>query len=66
MFPVMASSISSSVGCGFSRSSTAAVLTPTPDPFTMCLLAVPMIALYELGILLIGRNKAVDHASVAG
>lgn len=30
----------------------AAVLTPTPDPFTMLLVAVPMVVLYELGILL--------------
>lgn len=30
----------------------AAVLTPTPDPFTMVILLAPMILLYELGILL--------------
>jgi sec-independent protein translocase protein TatC len=30
----------------------AAVLTPTPDPFTMFLVMVPMVVLYELGILL--------------
>jgi sec-independent protein translocase protein TatC len=35
----------------------AAVLTPGQDPFSMTLLAVPMILLYELGILLVGRNK---------
>ncbi|MFZ4714184.1 MAG: twin-arginine translocase subunit TatC [Bacteriovoracaceae bacterium] len=29
----------------------AAVVTPTPDPFTMLILWVPLIALYELGIL---------------
>jgi sec-independent protein translocase protein TatC len=34
----------------------AAVLTPGQDPFSMLLLAVPMILLYELGILLIGRG----------
>jgi sec-independent protein translocase protein TatC len=34
-----------------------AVLTPTQDPFSMCLLAGPMIILYELGILLIGRQR---------
>ena len=34
----------------------AAVLTPGQDPFSMTLLAVPMILLYELGILLIGRS----------
>lgn len=35
----------------------AAVITPTGDPFTMMILAVPMYLLYELGIILIGRNK---------
>ncbi len=30
----------------------AAILTPTPDPFTMLLVLVPMVALYELGSLL--------------
>ncbi len=37
----------------------AAVLTPGQDPISMTLLAVPMILLYELGILLVGssRNK---------
>lgn len=35
----------------------AAVITPTGDPFTLMLLALPMCALYELGILLV-RDKA--------
>ena len=35
----------------------AAILTPGPDVFSQCMLAVPMIGLYELGILLMGRNK---------
>jgi sec-independent protein translocase protein TatC len=35
----------------------AAVLTPGPDVFSQVMLAVPMIALYELGILLVLRNK---------
>jgi sec-independent protein translocase protein TatC len=35
-----------------------AVLTPGQDPFSQCLLALPMIFLYELGILLIGRQKS--------
>jgi sec-independent protein translocase protein TatC len=35
----------------------AAVLTPGQDPFSMVLLAVPMLLLYELGILLVTGNK---------
>jgi sec-independent protein translocase protein TatC len=35
----------------------AAVLTPGQDPFSMTLLAIPMILLYELGILLISGGK---------
>jgi len=35
----------------------AAVLTPGQDPISMVLLALPMILLYELGILLISGNK---------
>jgi sec-independent protein translocase protein TatC len=36
----------------------AAILTPGPDVFSQCMLAVPMIGLYELGILLMGKSKA--------
>ncbi len=44
----------------------AAILTPTQDPFSMCLLAVPMIILYELGIWLVGRGKRhAVHADLA-
>ena len=35
----------------------AAILTPGQDPFSMLLLAIPMILLYELGIILIGHRK---------
>jgi sec-independent protein translocase protein TatC len=35
----------------------AAILTPGPDVFSQCMLAVPMIGLYELGILMMGRSK---------
>jgi sec-independent protein translocase protein TatC len=35
----------------------AGVLTPGQDPFSMILLALPMILLYELGILMMGRRK---------
>jgi sec-independent protein translocase protein TatC len=41
-----------------------AVLTPGQDPFSMILLAVPMIGLYELGILLVGRREVASHASL--
>ncbi len=34
----------------------AAILTPGPDVFSQCMLAVPMIGLYELGILMIARK----------
>jgi sec-independent protein translocase protein TatC len=36
----------------------AAILTPGPDVFSQLMLAVPMVALYELGILMITSNKA--------
>jgi sec-independent protein translocase protein TatC len=42
----------------------AAILTPGQDPFSMLLLAVPMILLYELGIIMIGRSQ--QKASYAG
>jgi sec-independent protein translocase protein TatC len=35
-----------------------ALLTPGQDPFSQCLLAAPMIILYELGILMVGRQKS--------
>jgi sec-independent protein translocase protein TatC len=35
----------------------AAVLTPGQDPFSMLLLAVPMVLLYETGILLVASGK---------
>src|SRR5262249_54437237 len=43
----------------------AAVLTPGPDVFSQCMLAVPMVGLYELGIFLVG-NKKTAPATVAG
>jgi sec-independent protein translocase protein TatC len=43
-----------------------AVLTPGQDPFSQCMLAVPMIILYELGILLISNGaKRVARAGVS-
>ncbi len=43
---------------------TAAVITPGQDPFSMVLLAIPMLLLYELGILMIvsgHRKPIVNH-----
>jgi sec-independent protein translocase protein TatC len=43
-----------------------AVLTPGQDPFSQCMLAVPMILLYEFGILLVSNGrKTLAHAGVA-
>jgi sec-independent protein translocase protein TatC len=42
----------------------AAIITPTQDPFSLMLLALPMIVLYELGLFLIGR-KGVAAAPVS-
>jgi sec-independent protein translocase protein TatC len=42
----------------------AAILTPTPDVFNQCLMAIPMCVLYELGILasrfVVRRPKPTD------
>jgi sec-independent protein translocase protein TatC len=44
-----------------------AVLTPGQDPVSMCMLALPMVLLYELGILLVrGGVTAKTKAGVAG
>jgi sec-independent protein translocase protein TatC len=29
----------------------AAIITPTPDAFTQCMMAIPMVILYEVGII---------------
>lgn len=44
----------------------AAILTPTPDPFTQTMMAVPMVILYEIGILcarLFLRRSAQEPAT---
>ena len=42
----------------------AAVITPTPDPFTQMAVAIPMYLLYELGVLLAGfAQPRVDAPS---
>ncbi len=38
----------------------AAILTPGPDVFSQLALAIPMIGLYELGLILIDSNKAEE------
>ena len=43
----------------------AAILTPGPDMFSQVMLAIPMILLYELGILMIGSNKTQVSQRVA-
>jgi sec-independent protein translocase protein TatC len=45
----------------------AAVITPTPDPFNMMLVALPLMALFELGILLarLVRTPAKKPAAAA-
>ena len=42
----------------------AAILTPTPDPFNQCLMALPMYIFYEVGIISAGffRKKPVPGA----
>lgn len=42
----------------------AAALTPSPDPFSMILLAVPMIALYELSIVIARYVNPVSEVTV--
>ncbi|MGB0911880.1 MAG: twin-arginine translocase subunit TatC, partial [Nitrospirales bacterium] len=39
----------------------AAILTPTPDPFNQCIMALPMYFFYEVGIIsarIFGKKKA--------
>ncbi len=46
----------------------AAVLTP-PDPISQIMMAVPMVILYELGLLaarLLARSEKADHTAVSG
>jgi len=43
----------------------AAVVTPTTDPFTMCVFALPMVVLYEISIWIAGIAKRKrDEASI--
>jgi sec-independent protein translocase protein TatC len=42
-----------------------AILTPSQDPLSMLALAVPMVILYEFGIIMVERRKLPSHASVS-
>jgi sec-independent protein translocase protein TatC len=44
----------------------AAILTPTPDPFNQCLMALPMYVFYEVGIISAGVFGKKKRAAVAG
>lgn len=46
----------------------AAILTPTPDPFNQCLMALPMYVFYEVGIVSAGffNRKKPKSAETAG
>jgi sec-independent protein translocase protein TatC len=46
----------------------AAILTPTPDPFNQCLMALPMYIFYEVGIVsagIFGKKPSTDAPSAA-
>ena len=46
----------------------AAILTPTPDPFNQCLMAVPMYIFYEVGIIgagIFGKKSSSEAASAS-
>lgn len=43
----------------------AAVITPTPDPFTQCMFAAPLYVLFELAILVGARVQAKREARIA-
>jgi sec-independent protein translocase protein TatC len=41
----------------------AAILTPTPDPFNQCIMAIPMYFFYEVGIIsaqVFGKKKSPE------
>jgi sec-independent protein translocase protein TatC len=46
----------------------AAILTPTPDPFNQCLMALPMYVFYEVGIVSAGffnKKKSAGQSEAA-
>lgn len=44
----------------------AAILTPTGDPFTMMMVAVPMVVLFEIGLLIARRTATVKATKPEG
>ena len=44
----------------------AAIITPTGDPFTLTVVAVPLYLLYELSILMVKERKGVEAAEEKG
>ena len=44
----------------------AAILTPGPDMFSQVMLAIPMVLLYELGLIMIGSNKPKATVAAMG
>jgi sec-independent protein translocase protein TatC len=43
----------------------AAIVTPTPDPFTQCMFAAPLYLLYEIAIIVGARVQARREARLA-
>jgi sec-independent protein translocase protein TatC len=39
----------------------AAIITPTGDPFTLTVVAVPLYMLYELSILMVRERRKTDE-----
>ena len=47
----------------------AAILTPTPDPFNQCIMALPMYFFYEVGIIsakFFGKKKKPEESAEEG
>lgn len=43
----------------------AAIITPTPDLFNQCIIAIPIIAVYQLGVLLVASQNRYSKVLVA-
>ncbi|MEG2574060.1 MAG: hypothetical protein RSA44_05290, partial [Bacteroides sp.] len=42
----------------------AAIITPTGDPFTLCVVAIPLCLLYEMSILIIRSEKKEEETGL--